>query len=143
MATHSDRSKLVERIVEAENSHEAEQVAALVAEEYRSETPAHPDRDFTGREQVRRNWRAIFENTPNLRAELLRSTVDDDTLWTEWRLTGTQTDGAELDLRGVVLWGVADGLLQWGRIYVEPVERTDGETWEAFYTVEEASTTDV
>lgn len=142
MPADRDHSELIKRIVEAENSHEAERVAALVAEEYRSETPTHPERGFTGREQVRRNWRAVFENTPDLKAELLRSTVDGDTLWTEWRLTGMQTDGTKLDLRGVAIWGVEDGLLQWGRIYMEPVERSEDETWEEFYTVGGDSATD-
>jgi ketosteroid isomerase-like protein len=141
MTTDSDHSELIKRIIEAKNSHEAEQVAALVAEDYRSETPTHPDRGFMGRDQVRRNWQAVFENTPDLDAELLRSTVDGDTLWTEWRLSGTQIDGAELDLRGVAIWGVEDGLLQWGRIYMEPVEKAPDKTWEEFYTVEGESDT--
>lgn len=137
MSTEHDHSELIERIVEAENSHDADRVAALVAEDYRSETPTHPERNFTGREQVRRNWQAVFESTPDFSADLLRSTADGDTLWTEWHLTGTQTDGTELDMRGVAIWGVEDGLLQWGRIYTEPVERTDDVTWEEFYAVDE------
>ena len=128
-----DRTELLERIVEAENSHDADRVAALVAEDYRSETPAHPERNFTGREQVRRNWRALFESTPDFGAELLDSTVDGDTLWTEWRMTGTRTDGTELDMRGVAVWEVEDGLLQRGRIYLEPVDEADAATWEEFY----------
>lgn len=141
MPPNQDYSDLLERIVEAENSHDAEQVAALVAEDYRSETPAHPERNFTGREQVRQNWQAVFENTPDLSAELLRSTVDDDTLWTEWHLTGTQTDGTQLDMRGVAIWGVEKEVLQWGRIYMEPVDQ-GGETWEEFYTVAEDQAND-
>ena len=141
MPTEQDYSKLIERIVEAENSQDADQVAELVTEDYRSETPAHPERNFTGREQVRQNWQAVFENTPDLSAELLRSAVDDNTLWTEWHLTGAQTDGTELDMRGIAIWGVKDDLLQWGRIYMEPVEG-GSETWEEVYAVDEDSTND-
>lgn len=139
MPTEQNYSELIERIVEAENSQDADEVAELVAEDYRSETPTHPERNFTGHEQVRQNWQTVFENTPDLSAELLRSAVNDDTLWTEWHLTGTQTDGAELDMRGIAIWGVKDDLLQWGRIYMEPVEE-GGETWEEFYAVDEDST---
>ncbi|WP_336364688.1 nuclear transport factor 2 family protein [Halalkalicoccus salilacus] len=139
MSTEQEHSKLIERIVEAENSQDADQVAALVAEDYRSETPIHPERNFTGREQVRQNWQAVFENTSDFNAELLRWTVNGDTLWTEWHLTGTQTDGTELDMRGVGIWGVEDGLLQWGRIYMEPVTETGDVTWEEFYTADENS----
>lgn len=139
MSTEQEHSKLIERIVEAENSQDADQVAALVAEDYRSETPIHPERNFTGREQVRQNWQAVFENTSDFNAELLRWTANGDTLWTEWHLTGTQTDGTELDMRGVGIWGVEDGLLQWGRIYMEPVTETEDVTWEEFYTADENS----
>lgn len=133
----SDVRDVIERMVEAENSHDADQVAELVAEDYRSETPAHPERNFTGREQVRRNWQAVFENTPNLAAELLRCAVQDETAWTEWHLTGTQTDGTELDMRGVAIFGVEDELIQWGRIYLEPVQKDEDVTWEEFYKEEE------
>lgn len=139
MSTEQEHSKLIERIVEAENSQDADQVAALVAEDYRSETPIHPERNFTGREQVRQNWQTVFENTSDFNAELLRSTVNGDTIWTEWHLTGTQADGTELDMRSVAIWGVEDGLLQWGRIYMEPVKQTEDVTWEEFYTVDENS----
>lgn len=142
MTSENEYQELIEQIVEAENSQDAEQVAALVAEDYRSETPTHPERNFTGREQVRQNWQAIFESTPDFTAELLRSTVDADTLWTEWHLTGTQTNSTELNMRGVAVWGVEDGLLQWGRIYMEPVEKTGDKTWEEYYTVDETSETD-
>lgn len=45
-------------------------------------------------------------------------------------------------MRGVAVWGVEDGLLQWGRIYMKPVENTNDETWEEYYTVDETSETD-
>lgn len=132
-----DHSDLIDRIVEAENSHDPDEVAALVAEDYRSETPVHPARAFTGREQVRRNWQAVFESVPDLEVELLRSAVEGDTIWLEWHMTGTQTDGGELDMHGVAIWGVEDGLLQWGCIYNEPVERAADVTWEELFTPDE------
>lgn len=136
----SDGRDVIERMVEAENSHDADRVAELVAEDYRSETPTHPERNFTGREQVRQNWKAVFESTPDLEAELLRSSVDGGTAWTEWHLTGTQTDGTELDMRGVGIFGVEDGLVQWGRIYMEPVQKGGDVTWEEFYMEDGAAT---
>lgn len=137
MATNRKHSKLIDRIVEAENSYDADRVAELVAEDYRSETPLHPERDFTGREQVRRNWRAVFESVDDLDVELLRSAVDGDTIWLELHMTGTQADGTDLDMRGVAIWGVEDGLLQWGRLYNEPVQRSDDVTWEELFTHED------
>lgn len=136
MTTKRDYSELIDRIVEAENSYDADRVAELVAEDYRSETPLHPDRDFTGREQVRRNWQAVFESVADLDVELLRSAVDGNTIWLELHMTGTQADGTDLDMRGVAIWGVEDGLLQWGRLYNEPVQRSEDVTWEELFTPE-------
>lgn len=139
MAPDRDYVELIDRIIEAENSHDADRVAQLVAEDYRSETPLHPERDFTGREQVRRNWRAVFESVPDLEVELLRSAVDGSTIWLEMHMSGTQTDGTELDMRGVAIWGVEDGLLRWGRLYNEPVQRAHDVTWEELFTPDEAT----
>lgn len=136
MTTDRDYSELIDRIVEAENSYDADRVAELVAEDYRSETPLHPDRDFTGREQVRRNWQAVFESVADLDVELLRSAVDGNTIWLELHMTGSQADGTDLDMRGVAIWGVEDGLLQWGRLYNEPVQRSEDVTWEELFTPE-------
>ena len=74
--------------------------------DYRNETPAHPQRGFTGRDQVRRNWEQIFAAIPDLTAEVLRCAVDGDTVWTEWEHRGTRPDGSRHLMRGVVIFGV-------------------------------------
>lgn len=40
---------------------------------------AHPERGFTGRDQVRRNWEQIFAAVPDVTAEVVRIAVDGDT----------------------------------------------------------------
>ena len=74
--------RLVERLRDATNSHDPDGVAACFTPDYCSETPLHPARSFTGRDQVRRNQEKIFTFVPDLTAELLRSTVDGTTIWT-------------------------------------------------------------
>ena len=86
--------RLVERLRDATNSHDPDGVAACFTPDYRSETPLHPARSFTGRDQVRRNQEKIFTFVPDLTAELLRSAVDGTTIWTEWEHRGTRRDGA-------------------------------------------------
>ena len=122
MTVDQDYSELIDRVIEAQNSHDADQVAELVAEDYQSETPLHPERDFTGREQVRRNWQAVFESVPDFQIELLRSAVDGDTIWLEVHLTGTQTDGTELDMRGGYL-----GCRRWAPSVRAALQRTGSE----------------
>jgi hypothetical protein len=76
---------------------------------------------------VRQNWSQIFAGVPDLRARLPRMAVDGDTVWTEWDMAGTRSDGAAFLMRGVSIFGVADGRLAWVRFYLEPVEETSGD----------------
>jgi ketosteroid isomerase-like protein len=118
---------VVEQLLEAMNAHDLEAMVACFADDYANEWPAHPQRGFRGREQVRRNWSQIFAGVPNLQARLPRMTVDGDTVWTEWDISGTRRDGAAFLMRGVAIFGVADGRLAWVRFYLEPVEETSGD----------------
>src|SRR5437868_12906020 len=113
---------LVDRLLRATNDHDIEALVACFAEDYENETPAHPARGFRGREQVRRNWEQIFAFVPDVRAVVVRSSVDGDTAWTEWEMTGTRKDGTAHHLRGVILFGVHNDLASWARFYLEPVD---------------------
>ncbi len=112
---------LARRLCAATNNRDLTEIVACFTPGYRNLTPAHPQRGFTGREQVRRNWEQIFAAIPDLRAEILRSAVDGDTVWTEWEHSGTRPDGSAHLMRGVIIFGVADGLADWARFYLEPV----------------------
>jgi ketosteroid isomerase-like protein len=114
---------VAERLGAAMNAHDIEAFVACFDEEYESEQPVHPDRAFRGRDQVRSNWSAIFEGVPDFTAELISTSVEGDTEWSEWRWRGTQSDGTALDMAGVIVGGVRDGRLGWARLYVEPVEQ--------------------
>jgi ketosteroid isomerase-like protein len=114
---------VAERLGAAMNAHDIEAFVACFDEEYESEQPVHPDRAFRGRDQVRSNWSAIFEGVPDFTAELIATSVEGDTEWSEWRWRGTQSDGTPLDMAGVIVGGVRDGRLGWARLYVEPVEQ--------------------
>jgi hypothetical protein len=98
-------------------------VAGLIHEEYRSEQPAHPGRAFAGRAQMLANWEAMFAGIPGFRAEICRSVRDGDTTWTEWRWSGTRSDGQAFEMRGVTLFEIADDQVVAGRLYMEDVER--------------------
>jgi hypothetical protein len=87
----------------------------------------HPKRGFTGREQVRRNWEQIFAAIPYLNSEILCSAVDGNTVWTEWEHRGTRPDDSRHLMRGVVIFGMADGLADWARFCLEPVREGDGD----------------
>lgn len=121
---------MVERLCAATNAHDLEALVRCFAVGYRNETPAHPERGFTGRDQVRRNWEQIFAAVPDVTAEVLCSAVDGETAWTEWEHRGTRHDGSLHLMRGVVIFGVRSGEALWARFYLEPVH-ADGDNADA------------
>ena len=114
----------VERLRDATNRHDLDGLVACFAEDYENQTPVHPARGFRGRAQVRRNWEEIFAFVPDIRAEVVASVIDGDTAWTEWDMSGTRRDGTPLHMRGAVIFGVGDGLAEWARFYLEPVDES-------------------
>jgi hypothetical protein len=110
-----------ERLAAAMNAHDLDAFVALFAPDYDSAQPAHPDRAFTGSEQVRANWSEVFAGVPDFHAELLRTTADGSTEWSEWHWTGTG-----LEMSGVTVMGIRDEKIAWGRLYMEHVEHGEG-----------------
>jgi len=121
-STGPDARTLIEKVRRALNAHDIEGLLSVLDGEYESEQPAHPDRAFSGREQDRKNWSTIFTRVPNLRADVLRTAVDGDTVWTEWWWHGVRGDGTRFDYRGVTLFRIWNGRVVSGRLYMEPVQ---------------------
>lgn len=117
----------VERLLAAVNNHDLDGVVSSFADSYVNETPAHPERGFKGNDQVRTNWTQIFAGVPNIRGQIPRIAVDGDTVWTEWELAGTRTDGDAFLMRGVVIFGVSAAAIASARFYLEPVEQISGD----------------
>ncbi len=108
---------VLDRLHAAMNQRDLEAMLECFDSDYRSEQPLHPNRGFGGREQVRKNWSAILEGFPDFEAELLGHAASDGTVWSEWRWRATG-----LNMAGVTLFGVQEGRIVWGRLYMEPVE---------------------
>lgn len=127
MADHraADLSVL-DRLRDAIGSHEPERVAACFTDDYRSEVPHHPERSFTGNDQVRRNWTAIFAAVPDITATVLRTATDGDEIWSEWEMTGTNADGAAEAFVGPVVLTAREGRIAWTRFYLERVASVPG-----------------
>ena len=121
----SEPQLTIDRLLRAINDHDLEALVACFAEDYENETPAHPARGFRGKAQVRRNWEQMFAFVPDLRAEVTRSAVAGNVIWTEWEMTGTRRDGSAHCMRGVVILDVRDGVARRARFYLEPVDLSD------------------
>jgi hypothetical protein len=112
------------RLLAALNAHDLDAFVECFASDYRSDQPAHPDRTFEGREQVRENWTSVFAGIPDFQAELLTSGLLEDTVEIgEWRWRGTHIDGTRFEMRGVTVLGIEGAHIAWGRLYMEVVER--------------------
>jgi steroid delta-isomerase-like uncharacterized protein len=123
--------RVLERLHRAMNEHDVEGFLANVDADYRSEQPAHPERKFGGREQVRENWEAIFRDVPDFQAELIRSAVDGERVWAEWGWHGTRTDGSRLEMSGVTIFAVRAERIVWRRLSMEMIETGGGDIREA------------
>lgn len=75
---------VLERLLDATDAHNLEAIVACFAPDYRHETPSHPARSFTGREQTRRNWEQILGFVPDTHAAVLGRSVEDEVVWSEW-----------------------------------------------------------
>ncbi len=119
--TTSHTDALITRLREATNNHDLEALADCFHPDYDSEFPAHPERAFRGRQQMRENWSGIFASLPNLKSTLVRSASNQGTAWAEWEWQGTRVDGVPVTLKGVTIQEVRDGRVAWTRLYMEPV----------------------
>ncbi|MGB9377228.1 MAG: nuclear transport factor 2 family protein [Mycobacteriales bacterium] len=116
---------MMQRLDEAVNAHDLDSFVACFAPDYASDQPAHPARAFRGRDQVRKNWSAVFAGIADLTSELLlsgRPDGADDVEFGEFSWKGTYGDGSPFAMRGAVVMGVEDDQIVWGRLYMEIVE---------------------
>lgn len=113
---------VIERLRDASNAHNVEGIVACFSADYRNETPLHPARGFVGNEQVRRNWTHILAAIPDVSTEIVASLADGDTVWSEWEHRGTRADGSRHLMRGVIVFGVRDGVIATARFFLEPVD---------------------
>jgi hypothetical protein len=115
---------LLLKLNDAFNNHDIDSFADCFATDYSSEQPLHPDRSFKGREQARKNWQSNFIEMPDFTSRILNYAINNNTVWAEWEWNGTRQDKSSLFMRGVTIFGVEEGKIKWGRLYVEPVQMT-------------------
>ena len=115
--------EMMNRLLTAMNAHDLDAFVACFSPDYESQQPAHPSRAFRGSNQVRKNWEGVFAGVPDFTAELVLSAVTDDGVEVgEWCWQGTHTDGSPFAMQGVIVTGVQDDQIAWGRLYMESIE---------------------
>ena len=114
-------AEAIDRLEAAINAHDLEALVTCFDESFINDTPAHPDRSFSGAAQVRENWARIFAGVPDLRATIVDRTIDGAAAWTEWDWIGTRRDGSSHHMRGVTITTVGEQAITGVRFFMEPV----------------------
>ncbi|WP_372350870.1 nuclear transport factor 2 family protein [Streptomyces sp. KL116D] len=112
---------ILRRMELAMNAHDVDAFVDCFTEDFVSELPLHPERNFVGREGVRKNWSGLFAYVPDLVGTVLQSVADGDKIWSEWEIRGNTQDGKLYLARGAAIHGVRDGRLAWVRFYLDTV----------------------
>ncbi len=116
-----DPKRLLERLHTALNTRDLTNLLHCLQVDFEQIHPIRPGTDTTGLEAAREEWDSIFTTYPDFRADLLRQAIEGNTIWTEWHWYGNQPGGGQggrLDQVGVIIFGVEEGLLAWGRVYM-------------------------
>jgi ketosteroid isomerase-like protein len=123
VSAQSNPKAVMQKFARAINRHDLEAVVGCFAPDYHDVEPAHPARQIVGgRDEVRKNWETVLGAIPDFRTEVLGVAADSDTAWIEHDWSGTRADGTHLHMRGVNIFGIRDGRIVWGRVYMESVE---------------------
>jgi ketosteroid isomerase-like protein len=113
---------VLRRMEEAMNAHDLEAFADCFTEDFHSEHPIHPGRNFTGRAGMRSNWADLFARVPDLAAIVLQSVADGDQVWSEWEIRGTTVDGEPYLTRGVAILRPRGERIASVRFYLDHVD---------------------
>ena len=118
--TKLDPYVVFNRLIQAVNNHNLEALVEIFSPDYISEQPFHPERYFTGRAGVRKNWSYFFATIPDIQIDILDEAVISDTVWAELHYHGIQTDGKAYSVRGVTISRIQSDQIKWMRLYIEP-----------------------
>lgn len=128
----SDPASVITRLQQAINQHDLDAFVACFAPDYRSEQPLHPADSYTGRDRVRQHWASAFHEIPDIQVDLVRCATTAAEAWTEWYWRGTWANGTPLSVRGVIIFGIDQELIAWGRLYMLPEHYTLAEETYSF-----------
>ena len=114
---------IVGLLEQAINDRDLEGLVDLFHVDVIVEYPPHPSRTFHGRDQIWRNWAPIMAKLDDFQAVVVRSLVDEHSVWIEWLWKGTQADGSPGDMSGIVIHELDGGKISHVRFYLEPVDK--------------------
>jgi len=111
---HDDAMQMLRSIAAAFDAHDLDGILMHFADDAVFESPRGPDpwgRRFVGTDEIRRAFAGRFSGIPDVRYQRDDHFVDGDRGASEWTLSGTTTEGEQLEIRGCDLWTIRDGLI--------------------------------
>ena len=112
MSHESPDVELLESLLAAFNRHDVEDVMAFFTEDCVFEMPRGPDlwgRRLEGKAEVREGIEARFAGIPDIHYGKDRHWVCGDLGVSEWTITGTDTSGERVEVRGCDLFEFREG----------------------------------
>ena len=119
-------TRTLEEFLAAFNNHDADAVMRFFTEDCVFEMPRGPDpwgKRLTGKAEVRTGIEARFAGIPDIRYDQDRHWVCGDRGVSEWRITGTDTSGAKVEVHGCDLLELRDGKIARKDSYWKIVEQ--------------------
>lgn len=112
MSTHEDHLRLLDKLFEAFNAHDAEKVVALMTEDCIFEAAAGPEifgARHVGRAAVKAAFEAVWAGLPDVSWNVTGHFVAGDRAVSEWIFRATRADGARIEVQGCDLFTLRDG----------------------------------
>ncbi len=109
---HDEAMRAIQAVTAAFDRHDLDEILRHFADDAVFEGPRGPDRwgqRFVGKDAIREAFASRFSGIPDIRYTEDEHFVDGDRGASEWRLSGTSTDGQRIDVRGCDLWTFRDG----------------------------------
>lgn len=109
-------SEVVDQQISAYNQRDADGFAACYAS---NATVVQPDGSLlaSGRDEIRARYAELFEQSPNLRAEISNRIDIGTFVIDEERVTGFVLPGVPSEIHAVVVYRIVDGLIQDAYLY--------------------------
>jgi ketosteroid isomerase-like protein len=110
--TTAPTREMLDEIMAAFNDHDLDRIMSFFADEAVFEAPRGPEacgKRMVGKAAVREGLAGRFIGIPNVHYGDSESFVSGDRGASEWTLTGTTTDGEQIEVRGCDLWTFRDG----------------------------------
>ena len=124
--TNEPTIEMLERLLDAFNAHDLDAVMRFFVDDCVLETPRGPNpwgRRFEGRDRVREGLAGRFAGIPDVHYGEARHFVNGSRGCSEWLLTGTNTEGERIEVRGCDLFEFRDGKIARKDSYWKLVER--------------------